>query len=173
MKLTSYFIKKKVQHLSSAPTTRKHEFCTLKEAGHILVLYHAEDSKEVEPCLETLRMLHKEVHTCVYVQGNTIPEIDESCILIQESKDLDTWYIPKEDSVDKLKAVKADILIDLTRTDCYPMQCLMLQHPCCFKVGMKHEGVDLYDLSISVTEHKDIKHLFGHILFYLQTIRSK
>ena len=50
---------------------------------------------------------------------------------------------------------------------------LMLQHPCRFKVGVKHADIDLYDLSISVTEREDIKHLFEHILFYLQAIRSK
>ena len=33
--------------------------------------------------------------------------------------------------------------------------------------------LDLYDLTISMTENADIKHLFEHILFYLQTIRSK
>ena len=53
------------------------------------------------------------------------------------------------------------------------MQYLMLQHPCRFKVGVKHADIDLYDLSISVTEREDIKHLFEHILFYLQAIRSK
>ena len=145
MRLTNYFIKKKVQSLASGAAGRKHEFCALEDAGHILVLYQANDRELVEPCLDVLRKKNKKVQACVYVTGD--PEADAS--------------------------VKADILIDLTRPDCYPMQYLMLQHPCRFKVGVKHADIDLYDLSISVTEREDIKHLFEHILFYLQAIRSK
>ena len=86
---------------------------------------------------------------------------------------MNVWQVPSDVVLERFKTVKADILIDLTRPDCYPMQYLMLQHPCRFKVGVKHADIDLYDLSISVTEREDIKHLFEHILFYLQAIRSK
>lgn len=173
MKLTHYFIKKKVQYLASKASTRKHRFCTLKEANHILALFHVNDLAVVEPCLETLRMLHKKVSACVYVPGDTVPQMNDSYKVIHVKKDLDAWYSPKETVVNECKAMKADILIDLTRPGCYPMQYLMLQHPCQFKVGVKHESMDLYDLAISITERGDINHLFGHILFYLQTIRSK
>ena len=140
MRLTNYFIKKKVQSLASEAASRKHEFCTLEDAGHILVLYQANDHELVKPCLDVLRKKNKKVQAAV---------------------------------VERFRTIKADILIDLTRPDCYPMQYLMLQHPCGFKVGVKHADIDLYDLSISVTEREDIKHLFEHILFYLQAIRSK
>ena len=86
---------------------------------------------------------------------------------------MSTWLVPFDAVLERFRTIKADILIDLTRPDCYPMQYLMLQHPCGFKVGVKHADIDLYDLSISVTEREDIKHLFEHILFYLQEIRSK
>ena len=139
MRLTNYFIKKKVQSLASGAAGRKHEFCALEDAGHILVLYQA----------------------------------DASCIPVHAKKDVNVWQVPSDVVLERFKTVKADILIDLTRPDCYPMQYLMLQHPCRFKVGVKHADIDLYDLSISVTEREDIKHLFEHILFYLQAIRSK
>ena len=129
MRLTNYFIKKKVQSLASGAAGRKHEFCAL--------------------------------------------EADASCIPVHAKKDVNVWQVPSDVVLERFKTVKADILIDLTRPDCYPMQYLMLQHPCRFKVGVKHADIDLYDLSISVTEREDIKHLFEHILFYLQAIRSK
>ena len=47
MRLTNYFIKKKVQSLASGAASRKHEFCTLEDAGHILVLYQAKDGELV------------------------------------------------------------------------------------------------------------------------------
>lgn len=173
MRLTNYFIKKKVQSLASGAANRKHEFCTLEDANHILVLYQADDHELVEPCLEKLRKMRKKVQACVFVSGSTVPEMNASYMTVHSKKDLDTWLAPSDAVVEQFKTVRADILIDLTRPDCYPMQYLMLQHPCRFKVGVKRAGIDLYDLSISLTEREDIKHLFEHILFYLQTIRSK
>ena len=156
---------------TSGAAGRKHEFCALEDAGHVLVLYQANDRELVEPCLDVLRKKNKKVQACVYVTGD--PEADASCIPVHAKKDVNVWQVPSDVVLERFKTVKADILIDLTRPDCYPMQYLMLQHPCRFKVGVKHADIDLYDLSISVTEREDIKHLFEHILFYLQAIRSK
>ena len=173
MRLTNYFIKKKVQSLASEAASRKHEFCTLEDAGHILILYQANDHELVKPCLDVLRKKNKKVQACVYVSGDPAPETDASCIPVHAGKDVNIWQVPSDAVLKRFKTIEADILIDLTRPDCYPMQYLMLQHPCKFKVGVKHADFDLYDLSISVTEREDIKHLFEHILFYLQAIRSK
>ena len=74
MRLTNYFIKKKVQSLASGAAGRKHEFCALEDAGHILVLYQANDRELVEPCLDVLRKKNKKVQACVYVTGD--PEAD-------------------------------------------------------------------------------------------------
>jgi hypothetical protein len=173
MILTNYFIKKKVQHLASGTLSRKHEFCTLEDAKHILVLFHASDRDVVEPCLDTLRKQQKKVDACVYVADETVPEMGPSYLVVHSKKDLDAWNSPKDAVVKNCKALKADILIDLTQPNNYPMQYLLLQHPCRFKVGIKQDGADLYDLAISVTERDNIKQLFEHILFYLRSIRSK
>lgn len=172
MKLTNHFIRKKVKALAGAKKRQSH-FCTLKDARHILVLFNAEDSEFVEPCLETLRMMHKHINVCMYVSGETVPEVDPSYMVIHAKTDLDMCYMPNNEVVKKFNARDADILIDLTRANNYVMQYLLLQHPGTFKAGARSSELDLYDLTISVTEKADIKHIFGHILFYLQTIRSK
>ena len=86
MRLTNYFIKKKVQSLASGAAGRKHEFCALEDAGHILVLYQANDRELVEPCLDVLRKKNKKVQACVYVTGD--PEADASCIPVHAKKDV-------------------------------------------------------------------------------------
>ncbi|WP_102408656.1 DUF6913 domain-containing protein [Parabacteroides bouchesdurhonensis] len=170
MILTNYFIKKKIHSLIKKD--RHRSFRGLREAHLILVIYDAKDQKDIEPCLETFRMMHKQVRTLVYNENPVVAD-NESGLLLCPKKDLNIWGYPTEEICSKLKDIRADILIDLTNSDNYAMQYLMLQHPCNFKVGAKRNEQDLYDLSITVTEKDDIKHLFGHILFYLQTIRSK
>ena len=86
MRLTNYFIKKKVQSLASGAAGRKHEFCALEDAGHILVLYQANDRELVEPCLDVLRKKNKKVQACVYVTGD--PEADASCIPVHATASL-------------------------------------------------------------------------------------
>ena len=92
MRLTNYFIKKKVQSLASGAAGRKHEFCALEDAGHILVLYQANDRELVEPCLDVLRKKNKKVQACVYVTGD--PEADASCIPVHAKKDVNVWQVP-------------------------------------------------------------------------------
>lgn len=173
MKLTNHIIRKKIKALAGQPVKRRSYFCTLKEARQVLVLFDAEDRDVVEPCLETLRKLHTQINVCVYVAGDTVAELDPSYMVIQAKTDTDIWYMPTDEVLTKFNACNADILIDLTRRNNYVMQYLLLQHPGTFKVGARSNNLDLYDLTISVTEEADIKQLFGHILFYLQTIRSK
>lgn len=48
MRLTNYLIKKKVQSLAAGAAGRKHESCTLEEAGHVLVLYQADDREMID-----------------------------------------------------------------------------------------------------------------------------
>lgn len=172
MRLTNHFIRKKVKDLAGAKK-RQSNFCTLKDARHILVLFNAEDRDIVEPCLETLRMMHKHINVCAYVASDVVPEMNPAYMVIHGKTDLDLWCIPKDEMQKKFYGCDADILIDLTRRNDYVMQYLLLRHPATFKVGARSSELDLYDLTISVTEEADIKHIFGHILFYLQTIRSK
>lgn len=173
MRLTNRFIRKKVKELARQTATRRNHFCSLKDARHTLVLFNAEDREEVEPCLEALRKLNKNMNVYVYVSSDAVPEMNPSYGIIHVKTDLDMWYMPTGETLKRFCACGADILIDLTRGNNYAMQYLLLKHPGSFKVGVKNSGADLYDLTISVTEDTDIKHLFDHILFYLQTIRSK
>ena len=171
MRLTNYFIKKKVQSLASGAAGRKHEFCALEDAGHILVLYQANDRELVEPCLDVLRKKNKKVQACVYVTGD--PEADASCIPVHAKKDVSTWLVPSDAVLERFRTIKADILIDITRPGCYALQYIALRHPSAFKVGIKYPGQEWYDLGLTVTDKDDIQYLFGQILFYLRSIRAK
>lgn len=173
MRLTNYFIRRKVKALAGQVQSRKRCFRSLADARNILVLYHADDQDIVEPCLKTLRALNKKVNVCMYVSGGTVLEEGPSQMLVNAITDLDMWYIPSDAVCKKFNLQEADILIDLTRGGNYAMHYLLLNHPCSFRVGARNRDLDMYDLTISMTNGDDIKYLFEQILFYLQTIRSK
>ena len=149
MKLTDYFIKKKVHSLAIEAKSRKHESCALENANQILVLCEAGDQETLRPLLEQLRKMKKNVHSCVFVSEKEVPEQSPSELLVHAHKDLTAWHVPSDSVLKQFQTLPADILIDLT------------------------PDMELYDLSISVTAREDIKQIFEHILFYLQAIRSK
>ncbi|MDH6533943.1 hypothetical protein D0T51_02925 [Parabacteroides sp. 52] len=173
MILNNYFIKRNVEKQATVAVGRKHCFRSLKEAHNILIFFEAKDEDKIEPCLETLRMLKKNVQVCLYVSRKNPLEANDSYQMIYENKDINRWGFPLAEISRQVNDIKADVLIDLTGDGCYSMKYIMLQHPSCFKVGLKRKEQDMYDFSLSVTDRDDLMYLFGQIIFYLQTIRSK
>lgn len=172
MILSNYFIKKKIRELIAHPPARRRAYRSLNEVRHILVFYEAKDRDQVEPCLETLRKMHKQVTACVYAPGSGSGPFPDGYRVIGP-KDVNRGGFPSAATSRAIKEINADLLIDLSRPGCYPLQYLLLQHPCPFKAGSKTDGPDLYDLSILVTGQDGIPYLFEQILFYLQSIHSK
>ena len=113
---TNYFIKKKIQALVSDAGGRPRRSLSLDEARSLLVLYNMEDHEDVMRALEPLRKAKKDIKTCVYVpsEGADIP-FDDSNIPVHIKNDLNAWGFPSDSVLKKVGALKADILIDITR----------------------------------------------------------
>lgn len=173
MILTHYFIKKKVEKQAAVLSGRKRKYCSLEEARRLLVFYQEKDKEVVEPCLEMLRQMKKQVVVCIYTSRTAAKPLPADYHILDCQKDVDIWGCPSDAKCKELKEINADILINLTGSDCYALQYILLQHDCPFKVGAKLGETDIHDLSISLTESDDVKYLFEQLLFYLQTIRSK
>lgn len=173
MKLTDYFIKKRVLALLKNMANRKRKSCAWEEVEHIWVLYDAKEQERVQDFLKQLRKQKKKVHTCVFVSEKNLPEFSDSEMVIHALRDLNMFNIPSNETLKSFIEQKTDVLIDLTDTQNYPMKYLVLQHPCAYKVGIKDSDIDLYDLSISVETRENLKQICTYILFYLEAIRSK
>lgn len=174
MKLTNYFIKKKIQALEEQAAHREHHSLSLAEARSLLVFYNIEDHQAVTKLLTALHKENKKISTCVFVpeKNNELQESDTT-IFVHAKRDLNAWCFPSEKIVERVKATQADILIDLTRPNCYAMHLIILQHPCSFKVGIKYPEQEWYDFALSITDKDDLEYLFGQILFYLRSIGTK
>jgi hypothetical protein len=172
MKLANFFIKKKIQELAKE-TVRTARFCSLSDAGDVLVVFNLSDREDVLVCVEKLREFTKNIHLCAYVAKKTKEEAVNTSWLYIFEEELDSKGIPTDSMVDRFNMLPADILIDLTRKNNYAMQYLLLKHSSLFKVGNKSFLRDMYDLTIPMTDDADINNYFGHILYYLLTIRSK
>lgn len=173
MILTDYFIKRAV-HRGALSSNRNRRFKTMEEVRNVLLMYNVKDSKEIEVCAAQLKKMGKRIYACGY-KADEMPllENDHTHIYVQPEKDITLWGMPKSAVLQKMNEWKPDMVIDLTRNKEYVMQYLFLKCDCDFKTGIKSGEKELYDFSVSIAENKDLIYLFGQIIFYLQTIRSK
>jgi hypothetical protein len=136
--------------------------------------FNIKDKEEVLPCVEQLKELQKDINTSIFIPKKTkIPEdLSPSWLQIKE-EEFGSNGLPLAPVCEQFNLLSADILIDLTRSDDYAMHYLQLLHPASFKVGNKSSLRNLFDLTIPMGIDDAIPQYFQHILFYLQTIRSK
>ncbi|MDR1201117.1 MAG: hypothetical protein LBL58_05725 [Tannerellaceae bacterium] len=172
MKLSNFFIKRKIQDLAKE-TARTARFCSLSDADDVLVVFNLNDQNEVLTCVEKLREFTANIHLCAYFAKKTKEEAVNTSWLYIFEEELDSKGVPTDSMIERFNMLPADIVLDLTRKNNYAIQYLLLKHPSLFKVGNKSFLRDMYDLTIPMTDDEDINVYFGHILYYLLTIRSK
>lgn len=170
--ITNYFIKKSVRKLAEESLRDPHHSVPYEQVRSVLLLYDAADHSTLQQRLDVLRAERKQLHTCVFVgKGETVEGLSPSALVVEETA-LSRWGFPSEELVNQVSALPADLLIDLTRPSCYPMQYLALRHPSTFKVGIKYPGQDWYDLGLARIAETDIAILFDQMLYYLRTIHA-
>jgi hypothetical protein len=170
----SYFIRKKIQALVKTSAVRKSRFCSLYEAKTFFISFNIKDKDEILPCVEQLRALKKEIKMSVFIpkKMKLTEEPDPDWLQIREDE-FGANGLPLPPLCEQFNDITTDILIDLTRHDDYVMHYLQLLHPAMFKVGNKSSLRNLFDLTVTMGIDDAIPQFFQHILFYLQTIRSK
>ncbi|MDR2232468.1 MAG: hypothetical protein LBE56_05010 [Tannerella sp.] len=176
MILTKHFLNKAISTLSKSAAERTHYYRSLNEIKHILLFCEAKYWKNIFQCIESLKTMGKHVHVCVYTQKtDDTPIWDYAYVLVEAEKDINLWGFPDNRIKKQINGMSIDMLLDLTSGEIPVMRYLMLQHPAPFKVGAKRAGdEDFYDLSIVMKDGEhDIPFLFGQIINYLKTIRSK
>jgi hypothetical protein len=169
-----YFIRKKIQTLVKKSSVRKSRFCSLCEAKTFLITFNIKDKEDILQCIEQLKERKKDINISVFIpkKMKIQNELPPSWLLIKED-DFAPNGLPFSPVCEQFNALSADILIDLTRSNDYAMHYLQMLHPASFKVGNKSSLRNLFDLTIPMGIDDAIPQFFQHILFYLQTIRSK
>lgn len=154
------------------PAVRQPKALSLEEAERILLVYDYADKEEVEACLAGIKGKQKWLY--LIFSETPIPEADMTPEkLVCTRKELNTRGFPPEALVEKVKSLKADLLIDLTTDVCYPLLYMVVQHPAGMKVGVKKPLGEFYDFSLALNSREKISYIWQQIVFYLQSFRTK
>jgi hypothetical protein len=80
--------------------------------------------------------------------------------------------IPKAQLVEDFIHHKFDILIDLTKQNCFPMIFVTALSEATFKIGYAGNAVNYFDLNIEFGEQPETSQLARQILYYLKRINK-
>ncbi len=173
MILSDYFLKKRVHLLLDHPISSQRKSCSFENENTILLFYLDTDREEVLAALAKLKQKKNWKHV-VFTKRKIIKEEQTSAdtIWVKESQ-LNVWGFPSDSVIDEVMNVKTELLIDLTKSVCYPLLYLILKNPAGIKAGLKKSLGDIYDFTLSVNKKEGSAYIFQQVVFYLQTIRRK
>jgi hypothetical protein len=166
MKLCPYFIKKKIKAMLAQP--RETRSASISDVKRVLILAEAADVSVISDYINTQSSLKSKTTICA--QGTNVPEGVEK---VDAKSETNSSWIPTEALLKRFVAIDADIIIDLSAPNDYVMKYLMLNSGAGLRVGITVEELNLYDLSISLTESTETIEKLKQILFYLKSVRSK
>ena len=175
MVLSTYFIRREIAQLLRKASERQVQFRSLEEAKHLLFFYNQRDAMKLEPIMQRLKECKFYVSTVVFhPEVVNLERMQSLNSLICRKADLNILGMPSPHIIEDVKQLRADILINLGGVKDYTLLYLMLNHPTSFRVGIKWQESDAYDLLISPTDdNQGIDFLCEQILFYLQSIGAK
>ncbi len=173
MILSKWIIRNKIKGLVLQSKKRNHRFISLKDVQSLFLLVDLETYRALAEDIEALKKENKQVSVCLIVQGNEDYRDVNADLVLNIKHDLNWLGLPASDFLDSMKKFPANLFISLTEKESYLTSYLTLSHPAPMKIGINRQGDNIYDFSITPTEKKDIRFLFGQILFYLRTIDAK
>ncbi len=109
-----------------------------------------------------------------YFDGKKIPENflywKEMDFITRQ--DVDFFFIPKGQIVDKFVNEPFDMLINCCLDNYFPVEYLSQLSRAKCKVGIMSEGNSTYDLMIDVKKHKTMEYFLENLKIYLSNLRN-
>ncbi|NOZ48358.1 MAG: hypothetical protein GXO79_16525 [Chlorobi bacterium] len=163
-KLKKTFRNRKTQNLDSAVTID-----IIFDATNI------DNFEKIKSFADYLVSLNKKVKAIGFVNSKIIPQkyylingFDFFC-----KKDLNYFYIPKSDKVQKFYTEKTDVLIDLSLTNIFSIKYIVALTNATFKIGRFTKDNSFNDMMIDISKNKSLDYLIQQTLHYFSIINKR
>ena len=178
MVLTNFFIKREIHKLMQKASERPHQYRSMNDIKHILVICDSKDWNIMRSCIEKLRSMNKKVNTAIFATSKKdVPTWYSNYLLLRGDRDVNLWGFPDITLQKQFYQLPADLLIDFSSVHALSLHYMFLKHPSTFKAGIKHTENLIYDFSIippkdDDDDDVDLHFLFDQLIGYLNTIKS-
>ncbi len=153
---------------------RSRDFVDFEQIRKTLILF---EQNQIDQAIDLGRLLNTDNKECYFFCFRNNETIDEvkGRFFSYSKQNIDWKGFPNESVCNKFTSLdeKCDLLIDIT-TDKHLSLCILSSlSKQKLKIGIKKEGIDIYDLILEVEKNIDIKFLSKQIMFYLRRLKSQ
>ncbi|MDU1891363.1 MAG: hypothetical protein E6767_11810 [Dysgonomonas sp.] len=161
------------EKISSAlkSNTRNRSFHNLDNMRKVLLLFTYKDWKEVEPIVQDLRSLRKDVQLWTYqTKKDEVQSLPPSARVITQKEVFPIVGLSSV-VVEEFKSLSYDTLIDLTTEDDKVLFYLLASNSAEFCIGIKESEHRIFDFSLLREDSMNLEETYGQIKFYLNNMR--
>lgn len=115
----------------------------------------------------------KNVHIWCFKEGKDLPNLDNDLVTVFNSKSISFLQKPNKIILNKYLTIKADLVLDLTIQENFPLKYLAGISQAACRCGLKKDGFDIYDFTMDMKGKVTPIDLLTQILHYLKIIKSK
>lgn len=173
--IKDYFANKNIKKVL-AFQNRHIYYRDFKSVKTILILFKSDDEENnsfVRDIISDLKNQGKKVTAWGYLDKKD----SEAAVLpdfrLFGNKELSFYKIPNKLLTEEFLLSDYDMVIQLCRSDIYPLDYLLAQAKAPFKVSKYKSYKGIADLMIQIDDSSDETYLFNQILFYLNSIQAK
>jgi hypothetical protein len=172
LKIANRLLRKKISGLKRQKTL--FDFASAKYAG---IVCASENETSINVLKDFLGFLHQKgirYFVLGYFAGKKIPEkflFWQGMEFITQN-DLNIFFIPKADVVDKFVAEPFDMLINCSIHPHFPVEYVAQTSVAKCKVGVLNDGNPNYDLMIDIGKQPSIKYFLDNVKLYLSNLRN-
>ena len=151
-----------------------YDFASAKYVGVVCSPQDEENTKHLRDFLYHLTQKGIQYSVFAYFDGNEIPEnyLYWKGLDFITRKDLDFFFIPKSQVVDKFINEPFDILINCTVAHYFPVEYISQLSVAKCKVGVMREDDSCYDLMIDVKKNQTLEYFLKNLEKYLSNLKK-
>lgn len=167
--------RKELQALKN--NSREHAFLSFGQVETVLVLFDSKDINQIINLAKDLRGWGKNVllWTSISRDENIRPVKDMEGISLRiiTPAEKSKWTILPDSVLEEFKALKCDMLLDMSNEGNRSMSYLMSNTMCRFCVGFRETKYPIYDFIFLKENEQDFQDAFKHIKIYLERISNR
>ena len=156
---------------------RQARFVTYAAARSIRLLYVSDGTDaDIHAIVQQLAADGKQVEAWGYLPGKPLLPADGLHRFTR--RDLTPWGRPRRRVLEQMDAQPADLLIDLSTADTWPLLHAVLTARATMKVGSRTTHPGLYDFVLQTgtdsqaADGGQVRYIFDQVIFYLKNIRT-
>lgn len=171
------FIRDRKEHQALKNNSREHAFLNFSQIETVLILFDSKDINQIISLAKDLRSWGKKILLWTSIGHNEnirpIGYLEGIKLRVILPTEKSKWTILTDSVLEEFKALKCDMLLDMSDEGNKSMSYLMSNTMCRFCIGFRKTKYPVYDFIFLKEDEQDFQAAFKQVKNYLDRINSR